>query len=77
MKRLLQSNPDINGVFVAYDLMALGVLKELLQMGIKVLEQIAKCGFDGIQLTEYTEPGITTIAQPSQYMKWEHWQQRC
>ncbi|MEH7441994.1 LacI family DNA-binding transcriptional regulator [Bacillus sp. JJ1122] len=64
MKRLLQSNADIDGVFAGNDLMALGALKELLQMGIKVPEQIAICGFDGIQLTEYTEPGITTIAQP-------------
>lgn len=64
MKRLLRSNPDIDGVFAGNDLMALGALKELLQMGVKVPEQVAICGFDGIQLTEYTEPGITTIAQP-------------
>lgn len=64
MKRLLISNPDIDGVFAGNDLMALGALKELLHMGIKVPEQVAICGFDGIQLTEYTEPGITTIAQP-------------
>lgn len=64
MKRLLLSHPDIDGVFAGNDLMTIGALKELLEMGIKVPEQVAICGFDGIQLTEYTEPDITTIAQP-------------
>ncbi|MEH7438075.1 LacI family DNA-binding transcriptional regulator [Neobacillus drentensis] len=64
MKRLLLTNPDIDGIFAGNDLMTLGALKELLHMGKNVPGQVAICGFDGIQLTEYTEPEITTIAQP-------------
>ncbi len=63
-KELMQRHPDVDGIFVGNDLMAVGVLKTLLRMGIKVPEQVAVCGFDGIHLTEAVEPEITTVAQP-------------
>lgn len=44
--------------------MAVGALKVLHKMGIKVPEQVAVCGFDGINMTEITAPELTTIAQP-------------
>ncbi len=64
VESLLKRHPDIDGIFTGNDLMALGVLKKLKQLKIKVPEQIALIGFDGIELTEITEPEITTIAQP-------------
>jgi LacI family transcriptional regulator len=64
VKTLLGRHKDVDGIFVGNDLMAAGALKGLLQMGIKVPGNIAICGFDGIQLTETTEPEITTVAQP-------------
>lgn len=63
-EQMMERHPDVDGVFVGNDLMAVGVLKSLLRMGIQVPEQVAICGFDGIQLTEATEPEITTVAQP-------------
>lgn len=61
---LLQRHPDVDGIFAANDLMAIGALKQLTKLGIPVPEQIAICGFDGIGLTEITEPELTTVAQP-------------
>lgn len=64
VENLLRRHPDIDGIFTGNDLMALGVLKKLKQMNVDVPKQIALIGFDGIELTEITEPEITTIAQP-------------
>lgn len=61
---LMQRHPDIDAIFAGNDLMAVGVLKVLHRMGIKVPEQVAVCGFDGINMTEITQPELTTIAQP-------------
>lgn len=64
IKLLLERQPDIDGVFAGNDLMAVGALKGLRDMGIPVPEKIKVCGFDGIGLTEITEPELTTVAQP-------------
>lgn len=61
---LLARHPDIDGIFAGNDLMAIGALKALRERGIRVPEQLKVCGFDGITLTEITEPELTTVAQP-------------
>lgn len=61
---LLARHPDVDGIFVGNDVMAVGVLKALHRMGIRVPDQIALCGFDGISITRMTEPELSTIAQP-------------
>lgn len=63
-ERLVERHPDIDGIFAGNDLMAVGALKALRKMGILVGDQVAVCGFDGIQTTEITSPELTTIAQP-------------
>lgn len=64
LEQLLARHPDIDGIFAGNDLMAIGALKALLERGIHVPEQVKVCGFDGIGLTEITEPELTTVAQP-------------
>lgn len=64
-KNLLEKHPDIDGIFAGNDMNAIGALKWLYQQGIKVPEDIAICGFDGINLTEVTTPEITTVVQPT------------
>lgn len=61
---MLQRHGDVDGIFIGNDLMAVGALKALQRKGIRVPEQIAICGFDGIKLTEMTEPELSTVAQP-------------
>ncbi|GAB6172605.1 ribose operon transcriptional repressor RbsR [Paradesulfitobacterium aromaticivorans] len=64
VEQLLARSPDIDGIFVGNDLMAVGALKALHERGIRVPEQVKVCGYDGIGLTEITEPELTTVAQP-------------
>lgn len=64
VEELLTRHPDLDGIFAGNDLMAVGALKALHKRGIRVPEQVKVCGFDGIGLTEITEPELTTIAQP-------------
>ncbi|MGE5702263.1 MAG: LacI family DNA-binding transcriptional regulator [Clostridia bacterium] len=61
---LLERHPDLDGIFAGNDLMAIGALKALRQQGIEVPKQVKICGFDGIGLSQITEPELTTIAQP-------------
>ncbi len=68
IQALLKKHPDIDGVFVGNDTMAIGALKGLHQMKIEVPHQVAICGFDGIQMTRMMEPELTTIAQPIEAM---------
>lgn len=61
---LLSKHPDVDGVFAGNDLMAVGVLKELNRRGVSVPGRVKVCGFDGVNLTEITQPELSTIAQP-------------
>lgn len=65
VEQLMRRHPDVDGIFLGNDLMALGAMKKLQQLGIRVPDQVAICGFDGIQLTTITEPEMTTIVQPT------------
>jgi LacI family transcriptional regulator len=63
-KEALKQHPDADGFFLGNDLMAIGCLKMLKTLRIKIPEEIAVAGFDGIDLTTLVEPEITTIEQP-------------
>lgn len=63
-EKLLQDHPDIDGVFYANDLMAIGSLKAFKKHHIDIPNDVAILGFDGIQLTEIVYPEISTIKQP-------------
>lgn len=63
-RSLLDRYPDIDAVFVGNDQMALGVIREASMRHIRVPEDIAVVGFDGIAEGEYVTPTLTTMAQP-------------
>ncbi|WP_347861962.1 substrate-binding domain-containing protein [Salimicrobium sp. PL1-032A] len=64
MKKLLEAHPDIDGLFAANDLMAVGAIKACEMIGVRVPEQLSIIGFDGIMLGNTTSPSLTTMAQP-------------
>lgn len=68
MERLLQRHPDLDGVFVASDHMALGALQTLAQSGRRVPDDVAVVGFDDVPMAAYTQPALTTIRQPLDQM---------
>lgn len=60
---LIKENPEVTAIFCASDLMALGAIKAIQSLKWRVPEDIAVVGFDGIQLSEYSNPRLTTVVQ--------------
>src|SRR6476620_9414215 len=65
MRGLLEEAPDLDGVFAASDLMAMGALHAAAQAGRRVPEDLAVIGFDDIDMAAHTAPPLTTVRQPS------------
>jgi len=60
-----------SAIFVASDLMALGVIKAFKESSFKLPEDMSIIGFDNISTGEYIEPRLTTIGQDAVGMgKW-------
>ena len=64
IKQLLEKTPKIDGVFIASDLMAMGALRALRELGRRVPDDVAIIGFDDAPLARYADPPLTTIRQP-------------
>ena len=60
---LLDAYPEMDGLFVANDQMALGVLQVACRRGLRVPQDLAVVGFDGIPETGYYWPPLTTVYQ--------------
>jgi LacI family transcriptional regulator len=63
IRQLLDQYPEMDAVFVANDQMALGVLQVTCRRGLKVPQDLAVVGFDGIPETAYYWPPLTTVKQ--------------
>jgi DNA-binding LacI/PurR family transcriptional regulator len=63
MQKLLTQAPELDGVFVCSDLMAIGAMEALREYGRRVPEDVSVVGFDDIPLAEYCSPPLTTIRQ--------------
>ncbi|MET9897354.1 LacI family DNA-binding transcriptional regulator [Streptomyces sp. NPDC006446] len=69
MRELLERRPDVDAVFVANDLSALGVLRVLREQGRRVPEDVAVIGFDDmLPIAEQTDPPLTTVRQDIEEM---------
>jgi len=60
---LLEKYPDLTAIFTMSDVMAIGAIRQLKDMGYSVPDDISIVGFDGIPLAEYCDPRLTTIRQ--------------
>lgn len=64
MARLLHRCPDVDAVFAANDLMALGALRALHEHGRRVPDDVALVGFDDmLPVAAKADPPLTTIRQ--------------
>jgi DNA-binding LacI/PurR family transcriptional regulator len=69
MRALLERSPDLDGVFVASDLMAIGAVDVLLrEYGKRVPEDVAVVGFDDSPAALSGAIPLTTVHQPQRQM---------
>jgi LacI family transcriptional regulator len=64
----LKRNKDVTALFIISDMMAIGVAKAIVNLGLKIRDDISLVGFDGMDVAKYYEPTITTIKQPKDQM---------
>lgn len=67
-KRLMARCPDLTAIFAMSDVMAIGVIRALQDLGKRVPEDISVVGYDGIAMANYSVPRLTTIRQDTQVM---------
>jgi DNA-binding LacI/PurR family transcriptional regulator len=68
VRELLESDPTIDAVFAASDLMAVGALRGLRTLGKRVPDEVALIGFDDVAIARQTDPPLTTVHQPVEAM---------
>jgi LacI family repressor for deo operon, udp, cdd, tsx, nupC, and nupG len=62
--RLLSGSVRPTAIFCFNDEMAMGVLDYARRTGVRVPEALSIVGFDDIRFARYTQPALTTVAQP-------------
>ncbi|HET8926367.1 MAG TPA: LacI family DNA-binding transcriptional regulator [Microbacterium sp.] len=65
MRRILDSGAEVDGLFIASDLMARGAMTALAQHGLRVPDDVAIVGFDDSPVATSVTPQLTTMRQPS------------
>ncbi len=64
-KKIVKDGLDCTAIFAISDLVAIGAIKALNDMGKSVPEDFSVAGFDGLEINEFLIHPITTIAQPT------------
>lgn len=64
LARLIARAPDIDAVFAASDVMAVGAIEALRRAGRHVPQDVAVAGFDDSGLAATHQPPLTTVRQP-------------
>ena len=67
-KEIINNRKDITAIFSISDIMAVGAAKSVIDQGLQVGEDISIMGFDGMDISKYYNPGITTVKQPKKNM---------
>lgn len=68
MERLLERAPEIDAVFAASDLMAIGALDALAAAGRRVPQDVAVVGFDDSPMAAGARPPLSSVRQPTEEM---------
>ncbi len=62
-KLLLAERRDFTAVVAGSDFMAIGVLRALNEHGVRIPEDVSLIGFDDVELSQFTNPPLTTMRQ--------------
>ncbi|KAB8154982.1 substrate-binding domain-containing protein [Kordia sp. TARA_039_SRF] len=63
-KKILREHPDVDGIFVNTDLVAIGAITEFNRNGVNIPEDISIVGFSNWFMSSAITPSLTTIDQP-------------
>jgi DNA-binding LacI/PurR family transcriptional regulator len=63
-RTLLAIQPRLTALVCVNDVMAIGVLRELRERGLRVPDDVSVTGFDNIDLSQFAQPALTTVHIP-------------
>ena len=66
MNSLLARRAEFSALFAMSDVIAFGAIRALVSAGFRVPEDVSVIGFDGISMSRYCVPVMTTIVQPGE-----------
>ena len=66
MNSLLARRAEFTALFAMSDVIAFGAIRALVSAGFRVPEDVSVIGFDGISMSRYCVPVMTTIVQPGE-----------
>lgn len=67
-QQLLKKNPELTAIIALNDRMAMGAIRSLQEMGLRVPDQVSVIGYDDLPQSKEFSPALTTIDQ--QLMAW-------
>jgi DNA-binding LacI/PurR family transcriptional regulator len=67
-RELLSMRPHPTAIICVNDFMAIGVLRELGEQGLRVPEDVSVTGYDNIRLSEFSSPALTTVHIPRDHI---------
>jgi LacI family transcriptional regulator len=67
-EQIIKDHPDVDGIFVITDLVAVGVLAYFNEINIKVPQQVKVIGFSNWFMSQVITPKLSTVDQPSYEM---------
>ena len=65
---MIAEDEKVTAVFCGNDEMAFGVVRAIQDAGLRVPEDISVAGFDGTEISEFSNPPLTTIRQDFRYL---------
>ena len=67
-RRLVESGADFTALFALSDTTAIAAMKALEDRGVRIPEDVSVIGIDGLSVSEYVSPTLTTMIQPAEEM---------
>ena len=65
-RNFVATRSDTTAVFAMSDMVAMGVIRALKDIGRRVPEDVSVVGFDGVEMGKYFIPSLSTIVQPQE-----------
>lgn len=68
MKEIIENDLDCTAIYCVSDLTAFGAYRAIYEAGKKIPQDYSIMGFDGLEMSQFFTPALTTIKQPCEEM---------